>query len=441
MHYIILILLILLCGCHTDDLKSSVIELEEPKLTLKIDSLFIKEKSFQSINPMDSMYFTYWNKPPSVELFHKHGSLIISGKKTETETISVRYKNQTKSISIFLQPVPAVYTNTYIRNNTGKVNIGTPEVYELAHIVLALHDTLVRKTFRMNLKSDYFSDVYQWFSPYKQHPVFSSLSNVDFYSFIENAPAYQFKENRIVPDRIYTGFRAKNRFKTLIPLLEDFAEKSRFRAFYKSKHDYYHHLAEQFSQMVNPKNIWIWLEHHFPQRYQSHRVFFSTLGRGSHSARNIRQNQFSESVMFVSSPDNYSDNDKLIASAKLTRSFFTEIDHTYVNPTSDMFINEINQSLSNLNIWYSKKGYALPYLTFNEYITWALFTAYAWENYPEKTYLYIKNYIEQFMENKRGFIRFSEFNQFFIQLYKQEKHDHTLPEMYPKILQWFKESA
>ena len=48
---------------------------------------------------------------------------------------------------------------------------------------------------------------------------------------------------------------------------------------------------------------------------------------------------------------------------KFTRSFFTEIDHTYVNPTSDIYIDVINDVFVNLATCIKEVGYNKSYLT------------------------------------------------------------------------------
>ena len=48
--------------------------------------------------------------------------------------------------------------------------------------------------------------------------------------------------------------------------------------------------------------------------------------------------------------------------------------------------------------------------------------------------------IENMMVKDRGFIKFAEFNQFLVELYKDRKNGEFLADMYPQIIDWFKEN-
>ena len=276
---------------------------------------------------------------------------------------------------------------------------------------------------------------------------------MDYYSLVENGPAYVFNDDKIEPSPIYEGFRATDTIKSNIVLLEQFAKESRFRAFYKRNLAYYQKLSTTFHAGAKPKAIWQWLESQFPVRYQSYKVIFSPLGPGRNSARMFERDDFRETIMFISAPNRYEETtepkateSKAIESKeqqeiKFTRSFFTEIDHAYVNPTSDQYVDEINAAFKDLKPWYRGGGYNKPYLIFNEYMTWSLFSLYAMDNYSAQEFQFVKNYIENFMINKRGFYRFKLFNDEMIRLYRSKKDTHKVVELYPSVINWIKDNA
>ena len=154
-------------------------------------------------------------------------------------------------------------------------------------------------------------------------------------------------------------------------------------------------------------------------------------------------NDFNESIMFISAPNRYKNEKESLSiqSIKFTRSFFTEIDHTYVNPTSDKYIDEINDAFVDLAPWYKGGGYNKPYLIFNEYMTWSLYSLYAMENYSPKEYLFIKNYTEDFMINKKGFYQFKAFNNELIRLYINKSTKEKITDLYPSIISWIKNNS
>ena len=249
-----------------------------------------------------------------------------------------------------------------------------------------------------------------------------------------------YKDNDLEKSDIYKGFRANDEIKENIKLLEDFAKKSNFREFYKAHNSYYLKLGELFRVESQPEKIWQWLESNFPEKYQSYKVFFSPLGPGNHSARMFTNSDFKETIMFISGPNRYFEKSESpsVNSIKLSRSFFTEIDHAYVNPTSNKYVENINAVLNNLKPWYKGGGYNKPYLVFNEYMTWAVFSLFTLDNYSDDNYQFSKSYIEKFMQENKGFYKFKEFNNELTRLYKLKSEEEKIVDLYPEILNWIK---
>lgn len=418
---------------------------QEYSITLKSSSFeliqenyFSKQIDFNSLPNNKTIDLTYWGSSPKAEIKYDGKSLLITSNGDAIEQVHLQFQQQVKTISFNIQTNPANYDQQYIEQHQGKVTVEIPEVYELNNIILALFDRFHGTNHKMHTKGQYYADIIRWFTPFKDHRIFKQLDNINYYSFIENAPAYGFVGNKINNIGVYNGFRAQDDIKENVQLMADFAEKSNFRAFYKKHKRYYLTLTNAFQKGTQPQKIWQWLESQFPERHNSYKVFFSPLGPGNHSARMFAINGFHESVMFISGPNRYENNEdsSIIQSIKLSRTFFTEIDHTYVNPTSDKYIENINTALKDLTPWYKGGGYNKPYLVFNEYMTWAVFSLYALENYSAENYNYIKNYIEKFMIEKRGFYKFKGFNDELIRLYKNKAANEKIPDLYPLLIDW-----
>lgn len=181
-----------------------------------------------------------------------------------------------------------------------------------------------------------------------------------------------------------------------------------------------------------------WLDNKFGFSYSSYLVYFSPLINGAHSTRGYRNNGFNQTVMFIARAE-YDDNlSKIQNELAESRIVFTEIDHNYVNPVSDKFLEKINKALSNREVWAKPTitdAYDSPYKLFNEYMTFAIYSLYLIDNYSEndvKEYLPLLN---KTMTDIRGFIKFEDFNDVLIEKYKQNK-SISMPDLYVYMLDW-----
>lgn len=419
------------------------ISLKSADFALITDVFFSQSLDFNSLPENNTINLTYWGSSPKAEIKYNDKSIFISGHDNEIERVHLEFDRQVKIMTFNIQVNPVHYNKDYIQEHLGKVSVETPEIYELNNIILALFDKFYHTNYGMYSKGTYYSDVVAWFSPFKDHELFKKLDGIDYYSFVENGPSYVFNGDKIEKSSVYNGFRAVDAIKENITLIEDFAIKSDFKTFYKKQEKYYLKLSHVFQKGAQPKNIWRWLESHFPARYQSYKVFFSPLGPGNNSARMYANNGFKESIMFISAPNRYENETESLSiqSMKFTRSFFTEIDHTYVNPTSDKYIDDINAAFVDLKPWYKGGGYNKPYLIFNEYMTWSLVSLYAMENYSEQEYLFIKKHTEDFMIDKKGFYQFKAFNNELIRLYNNKSTKEKMTDLYPSIINWVKNNS
>ena len=419
------------------------IALEKPEFELITDRFFSQALNFNSLAETKKVNLTYWGSIPQAEIRYNASSLLVRAQENELQRVHLQLEQKVKTIVFNMQTQPADYDQEYIQMHEGKVSIETPEVYELNNIVLALADKYHQTHYRMHSKGRYYADVLTWFSPFKNHPIFRTLNEINYYSLVENGPAYTFDGDTIARSAVYKGFRADDAIEDNKALLEDFARKSDFRKFYQQHRGYYSQSSEVFELGAQPKTIWQWLESHFPARYQSYRIFFSPLGPGNNSSRMFDDNDFKESIMFVSAPNRYESEHEASSTQwmKFTRSFFTEIDHTYVNPISDQYIDDINAAFIDLAPWYKGGGYNKPYLVFNEYMTWSIFSLYAREHYSAEDYAFSKSYIERFMVEKRGFYKFKGFNEELIRLYINRPNDDKITDLYPKMISWIRNNV
>ncbi|MEL6943006.1 MAG: DUF4932 domain-containing protein, partial [Bacteroidota bacterium] len=232
--------------------------------------------------------------------------------------------------------------------------------------------------------------------------------------------------------------------------IEDFVEKTNFHQFYSDHLSYYDQLIEKYKQLCDPEGMWQWMEKRFSEHYTSYRIIFSPLTGGFHNTipglKDTRSGD-QQTWMFVSPPsavhlDTLSEQQLELLTSKMTREVFTEIDHNYINPLSDLYLEEIEASMPDYTKWnHQESSYQSSYSTFNEYMTWGLFNLYAQETYAPKQLDTILNFQIDFMEKSRKFVAFKAFSQQLAMYYEEQKNATEVIEiepLYPLILEWMK---
>jgi hypothetical protein len=74
-------------------------------------------------------------------------------------------------------------------------------------------------------------------------------------------------------------------------------------------------------------------------------------------------------------------------------------------------------------------------MVFNEYMTWAMFSLYCYDNYPHAEVDNFVKKMENRMVNDRYFVKFKEFNQELISQYNKN-HRISMSDLYDIILLW-----
>jgi hypothetical protein len=359
---------------------------------------------------------------------------------------------------LHFNPVWAEFSAEYIAKNNNNVQIEIPEAYELANIIWLLSPTGQRAG-NLNKQGEYYQRVISYFHLYLNHPVFKNLDfppddYEDYLDFRENSFCFSFRDKKLVykgPYYYVTGNDPENfnsLFKKLLPLIQDFADKSDFVNFYRSNKTFYENEIYLEKKRMPVKKMWAWLEEKFPTiKYNSYKVVFSPLISATHSTQQFSSltnngNRFRETVMFVAGPDIMEKETALIEEQKIglfSGIVFTEIDHNYINPVSMKYHARIDSIFSKREIWTTVGGdtkfYGTPMSVFNEYMTHAVFCLYVLDHFDPVTADFIIKRRESLMVEHRKYIRFKEFNQALIKLYQQNKDSDLLP-IFPGILSW-----
>jgi hypothetical protein len=355
------------------------------------------------------------------------------------------------------------FTKEYIKANDSKTIVQIPEVSELVNILMVLHKDAEKDSNMFDTKIDYYKEVKEYFKPYLSHPaldtinkyitdlkysedakisLFSNQSYYYYYALKMNACAYEFdkngkiKNNQIVKE-FAKGWYSFDPMKD-VKLFEDFSKKSNFRVFYKNHKTYYDSLIATYNQLNPISKMQNWLDKKFGFGYGSYVVYFSPFISGAHSTQSFESNNFNQSFMFIAKAEMDKDYSPVMNELIESRVVFTEIDHNYVNPISDKYLERINKSFSNREKW--AKGevtslYKVPYMVFNEYMTFAVYSLYVQDNYSKDDLIEYLPKLENQMEESRGFINFKKFNRKLLEKYEENKNI-KMTDLYDYILNW-----
>lgn len=397
----------------------------------------------------DNISFPFSGKANAIGFITDSDTLEFALKPADTVHLNFILKNtDTVKVAAIGQANPVKFDTTYIDNHRGKYRVYLPEVHELVNIAVALTDIGRKDSNMVYMKTDYYQKVMDHFDRHKGHALIDSLNQhitevfgnstySYYYNIRMNANMYTFEKDGIVNNSPYRtmGFGGTNELEPLLPLLYDFAEKSDFKAFYQEHQDYYDSLVATYYELVPIDKMWKWVEDKFPQRYDSYKIYFSPLVGGAHSTQGFSDNGFKETVMFIDAPifqGTYTQKEK---EAILSRIVFTEIDHNYVNPTTDKF-PEISNLMQPLHCWNNgTQSYGSSIATFNEYMTWALFSIYLHDEFGQEVFEKRNKREANFMAKSRGFLRFPEFNAFVLDWYKNNP-GQPLEALYPAAIEW-----
>lgn len=451
-----ILLVLFLFSCSENEKSENIIIIEASnKMASLRDGNSYAENSWTispDINPDIWYVEVAKNKKTKATFITDKDSISFNIKANETKDfIVVLNKKDTAYTQLKAVPKAASFSKGYIKKNKGKYTVDNPETHELVNIMVALTKSGRLDSNMVYMETKYYKDVMQHFDKFSDHAIIDTLnthitgvfdqdSYWYYYNIRMNGNMYNFDaNNKIVNKSPYMrlGFDIENYLEPLLPLVNDFAVKSSFRNFYAKHKDYHDSLIEEYYKLADINKMWKWVESKFPQRYESYKIYFSPLIGGAHSTQRFTEDNFKETIMFVNAPtysDAYSDEEKEAISARIV---FTEIDHNYVNPTTDKY-PEINNLLDPLDCWNAgKQGYGVSYATFNEYMTWAVFSLYLKDNFDDETFKKRNKADAGVMARGRGFIKFEAFNDFVLEWYENNK-EKSLTELYPAAINWFK---
>ncbi len=464
MKIIVSIITVLLCT--SPFLAQNILHTSHSSFTIKVDDEIITTNWLLDTSLVPDIFHAEIEKQ-AVVLF-SDGEDSISYTVAQGDTIDfaiILNKVDTAYTQIIGVEPNATFSNEYIAKHQNKTFVEIPEISELVNIIMVLHKDAEKETNMFDTSTDYYKRVKKHFEPFRNHPIidtiqhyisglryvedneaemFSNEAYMYYYGLKMNACAYEFDaDNHIVNMGTVKEF-AKG-WTPVDPmgskdLIEDFAKESNFRAFYKSNKSYYDSLIVTYNQLNPIQKMQDWLDDKFKFGYGSYVIYFSPIISGAHSTQKFTEDNFSQTFMFICKAE-YMDKYNAVQNELIqSRVVFTEIDHNYVNPISNNYIERINESFESREKWSPSEitnNYHNPYMVFNEYMTFAVYSLYIFDNYTDQQLEEFLPIMENQMTKGRGFIKFKEFNRELLHVYK-DNPSITIDELYDHILSWSK---
>jgi hypothetical protein len=263
----------------------------------------------------------------------------------------------------------------------------------------------------------------------------------DYLSFRTDSYAFVFDENNQLKrtNDFYTnvGFQT---FDDHLVLINDFVEKSNFRAFFQDNKKYYRAVSAKYNKTQYIKEMREFLVSEFGKQQFNDKIYNIVLSTFVGRMNCHRKIDSITTADFITIPhyvlsDTISADEKDIATS--IHNLFTEMDHGYVNPTTNHYKDLVAKKFD-ASLWDRKSGYndsdASGTAVFNEYMTWAVYDIFLHKHFPnfaDTIGLYFS-----YQNDSRGF-KFSQlFTQKLLELYKEKGNEETIKDLYPKLLEW-----
>ena len=341
---------------------------------------------------------------------------------------------------------------------SGKQSIEIPQVYELVNIIFALSDNGKNNSELIDTTTDYYKRVIQYFGKFKNDPLVQKIanripkklfgqSNINSVSLRLTSTNYEIDSNgKLYNTNMYQLIKAPFIMHTakIVDELNDFIEKTKFIDFYNSEKNYYNTLISEQQKYGEYEKVIKWLSINFSVPLnQSQRILTSPLMGGNHfTIPFYQQNQNGHVLMFVSPPKKISkDSISFIRKSNIIGTFLTEVDENYVQPICNTKYKSLIEGAIVDPLNWSRMGkgdYDTKLSAFTEMYTHSLFVLYCYDNFPKAEFDSINKRKEERMVNYRKFIRFKEFNEALLELYKNKKTTEKAENLIPEITLWMK---
>jgi len=322
------------------------------------------------------------------------------------------------------------------------IEVEYPEVYELANIVLALTDYGITDQWQVRKDFAYYDKMREYFKPSMEHPLldsanFSKQRWQEYLSYRTDSYAFEFDENdKLKRKNDFQSFEIKT-FDKYKSLTEDFVQASNFRAFFKEHIEHREQIVKKYQQEYLLDEMKTFLSNEFGDFFvdKKYSIVISPFVYAQNLHRDIDSSwaaDFPSTAKQIIEGTNFENKeDKSVE----VHTLFTEMDHGYVNPTTDKF--DVADNFEE-GLWDDESGYAgSNNAVFNEYITWAVFDIFNTIQFPKISEKINLNW--HFQNDTRGFIYSNLFATKLKEIYNKNNGKKKIKDLYPEMLKWTKE--
>ena len=321
----------------------------------------------------------------------------------------------------------------------GIIQVEYPEVYELANIILALTEYGLTDDWQVQKDIAYYDEMIEYFKPYMDHPLLDSANYSqsrwkEYLSFRTDSYAFIFdEENQLSRTNDFRSFDIQP-FDDHLDLVQDFAEKTDYRTFYNEHLPYYQEIIGRYQEEYMLHEMKGFLEKEFDDYFSNQRysIVISPFVYAQQLHRQIDSNWAAdfpnvakaviENIPFESAEEKSTELHVL----------FTEMDHGYVNPTTDQYFESTKFDTA---VWDNNSGYGgRPSDVFNEYMTWAVFDLFNNRYFPEIAGQ--TNLRWHFQNETRGFPYSHLFARELERQHTAGKGKTKISDLFPDLLQW-----
>lgn len=261
-------------------------------------------------------------------------------------------------------------------------------------------------------------------------------------SFRTDSYAFTFDENNQLKRKFdFYANKGIQPFDDHLNLINDFVKKSNFRDFFTQNKEYYNGISDKYKKTQYLNEMREFLINEFGEQYSNDEKYNVVLSPFVYRMNCHRDIDSTTVADFITIPnyvlsDTISTTEKDIATT--LHNLFTEMDHGYVNPTTNQWKDLVIKNFD-ANLWDNKSGYNENdrFGVFNEYMTWAVYDIFLKRYFPNLADEVGLNW--SFQNDSRGFVYSQLFTQQLLTLYNQKENSETLKDLYPKMLEWTSE--
>lgn len=330
-----------------------------------------------------------------------------------------------------------------------RFEVSIPETYELSNIILALTAYGRSDGWEVQKNTAYYNEVIAYFAPVNAHPLLQKVNYSralweSYLSFRTDAAAYVFDgSGKLARTNAFYANKGQKPFDAHLDLIQDFIQKSNYREFYKAHLPLYEGIVANYADYYMLDAMRTFLERESGRATPApgrgtYKVILSPLAGRMNCHRDIDSITTADfpSLSTALIDNNAAGTNDQAQRAVEIHTVFSEMDHGYVNPVTELFRAEVGRKFKN-EFWDRASGYK-GLSCFNEYMTWALYDIFVKEQFPA-----IADSIStqwHYQNASRGFFASSLFASQLMRLHSLKKPGETLKDLYPKLLDWIAET-